>query len=143
VRDFLAFPRVLRSCWLGRKLCLVVGNFSPHKHRKVTGRAAGNGVDSVFLSACAFWLNWIESEFAALRYFALNGTDHHTHAWQGKMIDRYMRGVTLTPSQYRRRWDGDDGESSLPTNPGLADVPPLQPYWGPDSSGQRRGFTAL
>jgi len=37
------------------------------------------------------WLNWIEPEFAALRYFVLNGTDHRTHAWQGEMIDRYMR----------------------------------------------------
>ncbi|MFF2061986.1 hypothetical protein ACFVWZ_09335 [Streptomyces sp. NPDC058200] len=25
------------------------------------------------------WLHWIESEFAALRHFALNGTDHRTH----------------------------------------------------------------
>jgi hypothetical protein len=29
--------------------------------------------------------------FTALRYFALSGTDHRTHAWQGEMIDRYMR----------------------------------------------------
>jgi DDE superfamily endonuclease len=28
------------------------------------------------------WLNWIEAEFAALRYFALNGTDHRTHGEQ-------------------------------------------------------------
>jgi hypothetical protein len=27
-------------------------------------------------------LNWIESEFAALRYFALNGTDHRSHGQQ-------------------------------------------------------------
>jgi hypothetical protein len=25
------------------------------------------------------WLNWIEAAFAALRYFALNGTDHRSH----------------------------------------------------------------
>jgi hypothetical protein len=31
------------------------------------------------------------TEFAALRYFARNGTDHHTHAWQGEMIAAYMR----------------------------------------------------
>ncbi|CCH19889.1 Putative transposase [Micromonospora lupini str. Lupac 08] len=34
----------------------------------------------MFLTTCSSWLNWIEAEFAALRYFALNGTDHRTHA---------------------------------------------------------------
>jgi hypothetical protein len=36
------------------------------------------------------------------------------------------------PDQYGRRWDGDDGESRPPRNPGLADLPPLRPNWGPD-----------
>ena len=35
------------------------------------------------------------------------------------------------PDQYRRRWDDDDGESELPEDPGLADLPPIQPGWGP------------
>jgi hypothetical protein len=30
----------------------------------------------VFLPTYASWLNWIEAEFTALRYFALGGTDH-------------------------------------------------------------------
>ena len=34
------------------------------------------------------------------------------------------------PDQYRRRWDGYDGESSQPRDPGLADLPPLRPQWG-------------
>ena len=36
------------------------------------------------------WLNWIESEFTALRYFALDGTDHATHQQQASMIRRYI-----------------------------------------------------
>jgi len=32
-----------------------------------------------------------EPEFTALRYFAPNGTDHRTRAWQGEMIGRYIR----------------------------------------------------
>jgi hypothetical protein len=36
-------------------------------------------VELVFLPTYGSWLNWIESEFAALRYFALNGTDHRSH----------------------------------------------------------------
>lgn len=34
------------------------------------------------------------------------------------------------PDQYRRRWDGDDGESRPPANPGLSGLPPLRPSWG-------------
>ena len=37
------------------------------------------------------------------------------------------------PDQYRRRWDGDDGESPRPPDPKLTDLPPLRPYWGPES----------
>ncbi|MFV2127542.1 hypothetical protein ACFHWS_23840 [Micromonospora sp. LOL_013] len=32
-----------------------------------------------------------ESEFAAVRYFALNGTDHRTHAEQDAAIGVYIR----------------------------------------------------
>ena len=35
------------------------------------------------------------------------------------------------PDQYGRRWDSDDGESPTPKDPGLADLPPLRPQWGP------------
>ena len=34
------------------------------------------------------------------------------------------------PDQYRRLWDGDDGESDPPEDPGLSDLPPLMPWWG-------------
>jgi hypothetical protein len=63
----------------------------PARAPVVTGWAEQNNVELVFLPTYASWLNWIEPEFAALRYFALGGTDHHTHAWQGEMIAAYMR----------------------------------------------------
>ncbi|MBO0809806.1 MAG: hypothetical protein J2P32_16040 [Actinobacteria bacterium] len=44
-------------------------------------------------------------------------------------------GWGCIPDQYRRRWDGDDGDSPLPADPGLADLPPFRPYWGPGSRG--------
>jgi hypothetical protein len=37
------------------------------------------------------WLNWIECEFAALPYFALNGTDHRSHGEQDDAIGTYIR----------------------------------------------------
>jgi hypothetical protein len=44
-----------------------------------------------FIPTNASWLNWIEAEFAALRYYALNGTDHRSHDEQGQAIARYVR----------------------------------------------------
>jgi hypothetical protein len=35
-------------------------------------------------------LNRIEAQFQALRYFALDGTDHASHAEQASMIRRYI-----------------------------------------------------
>jgi transposase len=113
-REFLAFLKLLRARWPGQKLYLVVDNFSPHKHPTVTSWAAANNVELVFLPTNASWLNWIESEFTALRYFALSGTDHRTHAWQGQMIDRYIRWRNaraqpkrnFAPNSVIRTWTG-------------------------------------
>ena len=45
----------------------------------------------MLLPTYSSWLNWIEPQFAALRYFALNGTDHRTHAEQGDAIAGHIR----------------------------------------------------
>jgi hypothetical protein len=47
-------------------------------------------VEVAYTPANASWLNRIEPEFTALRYFALDGTDHATHQEQGSMIRRYI-----------------------------------------------------
>ena len=39
-------------------------------------------------------------------------------------------GWGTIPDQYGRAWDGDDGESPVPADPGLADLPSLRPWWG-------------
>ncbi len=48
-------------------------------------------MELVFLPTNSSWLNWIEPEFPALRYFALHGTDHRTHADQGDAIAAHLR----------------------------------------------------
>ncbi|RDI45347.1 hypothetical protein DFR68_113118 [Nocardia mexicana] len=48
-------------------------------------------MELVFLPTYSSWLNWIESEFAAPRYFALNGTDHRSHDEQDDAIGAYIR----------------------------------------------------
>jgi hypothetical protein len=45
----------------------------------------------MFLPTYGSWPNWIEAGFAALRYFALDGTDHRTHDEQNIAIDSYLR----------------------------------------------------
>ncbi len=49
-----------------------------------------------------------------MRYFALGGTDHRTHAWQGEMTGRYMRWgnartrpkTNFAPKSVIRTWTG-------------------------------------
>jgi hypothetical protein len=49
-----------------------------------------NNAEIAYTPANASWLNRIEAQFTALRYFALDGTDHASHAEQASMIRRYI-----------------------------------------------------
>ena len=49
-----------------------------------------NNVELAYVPTDASWLNRIECHFAALRYFALDGTDHKDHFEQGDMVRRYI-----------------------------------------------------
>jgi transposase len=89
--EFLDLLKALRARWPGEKLYVVCDNFSPHRHARVQAWCADNDVELVFTPTYGSWLNWIEAEFAALRYFALNGTDHRSHAEQNAAIAGYVR----------------------------------------------------
>jgi len=69
-------------------------NHSPHlstnKDSRVGDWAAANNVELAYVPTNASWLNRIEAQFQALRYFALDGTDHRTHDEQNSMIRRYI-----------------------------------------------------
>jgi hypothetical protein len=77
----------------------ICDNFSPHRHASVRTWCAANQVELVFTPTYGSWLNWIEAEFAALRYFALNGTDHRSHTEQNAAIASYVRwrNIRATP----------------------------------------------
>lgn len=90
-REFLEFLKILRKRWPGEKLYLVCDNFSPHRHPAVRAWVSSNDIELVFLPTYGSWLNWIESEFTALRYFTLDGTDHRSHAEQNAAIRAYLR----------------------------------------------------
>jgi len=40
-------------------------------------------------------------------------------------------GWGAIPDQYGRAWSADDGDTPLPPDPGLGDLPALRPDWGP------------
>jgi hypothetical protein len=49
------------------------------------------------------WLNRIEAQFQALRYFTLDGTDHRSHEEQNSMICRYIAGRNRNAHDKARR----------------------------------------
>jgi transposase len=92
---FLAFVRYLRSLHPPEvRIAIVLDNFSPHLSTKTDQRvgewAAANNVELAYTPTYSSWLNRIEAQFQALRYFALDGTDHNSHAEQASMIRRYI-----------------------------------------------------
>jgi transposase len=93
--EFLSFCRYLRSLHpTGVRIGIVLDNFSPHlstkTDRRVGGWAAANNVELAYVPFYGSWLNRIEAQFTALRYFALDGTDHDSHHEQASMIRRYI-----------------------------------------------------
>jgi hypothetical protein len=76
------------------RIAIICDNFSPHlttrKDKRVGQWAAASNVEAAYTPANASWLNRIEPQLTALRYFALDGTDHATHQEQGSMIRRYI-----------------------------------------------------
>jgi transposase len=93
--EFLAFCRYLRALHAPEvRIAIVLDNFSPHRSTKKDQRigdwAEANNVELAYVPFYASWLNRIEAQFTALRYFALDGTDHGSHAEQARMIRRYI-----------------------------------------------------
>jgi transposase len=92
---FLRFLRYIRSLYPPDvRIGIVLDNFSPHlstkKDRRVGEWAAANNVELAYTPTYSSWLNRIEAQFQALRYFTLDGTDHASHREQASMIRRYI-----------------------------------------------------
>jgi transposase len=93
--QFLALCRYLRSLYPAEvRLAIVCDNFSPHlstnRDDRVGRWAGANNVEIAYTPFYGSWLNRIEPQFTALRYFTLDGTDHATHREQASMIRRYI-----------------------------------------------------
>ncbi|MFE3907786.1 transposase, partial [Streptomyces sp. NPDC059153] len=96
---FLEFCRYLRSLYPPEiRIAIVLDNFSPHlttkKDARVGDWASASNVEFVYTPTNSSWLNRIEAQFTALRYFALDGTDHASHSKQSGCHRRGIRLVT-------------------------------------------------
>ena len=107
--EFLSFCRYLRSLHPADvRIAIVLDNFSPHLSTTADTRvgdwALANNVELAYVPFYGSWLNRIEAQFAALRYFALDGTDHPDHTAQASMIRRYIawRNRHITDPRLRR-----------------------------------------
>jgi transposase len=107
--EFLAFCRYLRALHPAElRIAIVLDNFSPHLSTKTDRRvgewAAANNVELAYVPFYGSWLNRIEAQFTALRYFALDGTDHQSHREQASMIRRYIawRNRNVTDPKLRK-----------------------------------------
>ena len=93
---FLEFCRYLRTLYPPDvKIAIICDDFSPHlmttrKDKRVGQWAAASNTEIAYTPTNSSWLNRIEAQFTALRYFALDGTDHTTHEEQASMIRRYI-----------------------------------------------------
>jgi len=92
---FLEFCHYLRSLYPPQvRIAIICDNFSPHLSTRKDGRvgtwASANNAEIAYTPTNSSWLNRIEAQFTALRYFTLDGTDHASHKEQASMIRRYI-----------------------------------------------------
>jgi len=92
---FLEFCRYLRTLYPpSTRIAIICDNFSPHLTTRRDGRvgawATASNVEIAYTPTNSSWLNRIEAQFTALRYFTLDGTDHASHKEQASMIRRYI-----------------------------------------------------
>ena len=87
--QFLEFCRYLRSLYPADvRIAIICDNFSPHRSTKTDSRvgdwAEANNVEIAYTPINGSWLNRIEPQFTALRYFTVDGTDHASHRRAGQ-----------------------------------------------------------
>jgi transposase len=78
---FLEFCHYLRSLYpASTRIAVICDNFSPHLTTRTDTRvgtwATASNVEIAYTPTNSSWLNRIEAQFTALRYFTLDGTDH-------------------------------------------------------------------
>jgi len=89
--QFLAFLKWLRRRYRAHEtLHIVLDNYSPHLTDEVQSWARTHKVKFYLTPTNASWLNRIESQFTALKKFALDNSDFRSHEEQQEAIESYL-----------------------------------------------------
>lgn len=90
-RDILSFLRWVRSRYpREQKLHVVMDNYGAHITAAVMAWAKTHKVRFYLTPTNGSWLNRIESQFTALKKFALQPSDYHSHEEQQAAIESYL-----------------------------------------------------
>jgi transposase len=90
-RDILSFLRWVRSRYpRWQKLHIVMDNYGPHITDQVREWAKDHNIRFYLTPTNGSWLNRIESQFTALRKFALQPSDYRSHEEQEAAIESYL-----------------------------------------------------
>jgi transposase len=109
-KDFLSFLRWVRSRYpRSQTLHMVMDNYSPHITAAILAWAKSHNVRVYLTPTNGSWLNRIESQFTALKKFALQPSDYRSHEEQQAAIESYLtwrnraRDLSITGwKQYQR-----------------------------------------
>jgi transposase len=90
-KDILSFLRWVRSRYpSGQKLHIVMDNYGSHITAAVLAWAKEHKVRFYLTPTNGSWLNRIESQFTALKKFALQPSDYGSHEEQQTAIESYL-----------------------------------------------------
>ena len=84
------WPGIAKVAFTSEDRVRDVIHMTTRKDKRVGKWAAANNTEIAYTPTNSSWLNRIQAQFTALRYFALDGTDHATHQEQASMIRRYI-----------------------------------------------------
>jgi transposase len=91
-RSFLEFLKHLRRRYRhDQTLYIVLDNAGYHRKTEVQRYAKSHHIRFYWTPTEASWLNRIESHLTAMRKFALDNTDYHSHDEQQEGIESYLR----------------------------------------------------
>jgi transposase len=90
-KDFLSFLKWVRSRYpRSQKLHIVMDNYGPHITAAVLVWAKSHNIRVYLTPTNGSWLNRIESQFTALKKFALQPSDYRSHEEQQAAIESYL-----------------------------------------------------
>jgi transposase len=89
--QWLSFLKWVRRRYPAQQvLHIVLDNYGSHLKAEVRTWAASHNIRFYFTPTQGSWLNRIESQFTALKRFALASSDHRSHEEQEEAIESYL-----------------------------------------------------